>query len=101
MIENGYIFMGQHWRGLFHRVEFFYNPARVESWALSNRGKIRYFTELQAMLDYAVTAKLIQPGALSNIRLNLAQMAADIDEKSFSERWENPEASVKSFRMTR
>lgn len=93
MIENGYIFMGQHKRGMFHRVEFYYNPVRVESWALLNRGKIRYFTGLPAMLDYAATAKLIQPGALSSIKINLAQMEADIDSKSF-DRWENPESSL-------
>lgn len=100
-MNDGFIYVGQHWRGLFHRIEFYYNPVRVESWALLNRGKIQYFTELQTMLNYAVTAKLIQPEALSNIRLNLAQTAADIDRESFSDRWENPEKSLHFSRTTR
>lgn len=100
-MKDGYIFMGQHWRDLFHRVEFYYHPVRIECWALLSRGRIRYFTELQAMLDYAAAAKLIKPGTLPTIRINLAQAEADIDSKSFSDRWENPEASMQSFRITR
>ena len=101
MLTKDFVFMGRHKYGLFHHCEVWYSPVRVESWALVNRGKIKYFTELQVMLDFAVKAKLIHPEALPSIRINLAQEAADLDSKSFSERWEIPETPIKSFRETR